>query len=116
MSLSSDLLVRNVKNGMENYNTGGSSLVTAAAAVRHSRPVAAADNKESRFVLMSPLPLPPGAAGRSLAGLRARRVTELRLRGGRAGRCPGQEDGSEISDIPAVEPQSSPLRKVRTLL
>ena len=99
---------------MENYNTGGSSLVTAAAAVRHSRPVAAADNKKSRFVLMSPLP--PGAAGRSLAGLRARRVTELRVRGGRAGRCPGQEDGSEMSDIPAVEPQSSPLRKVRTLL
>ena len=114
MSLSSDLLVRNVKNGMENYNTGGSSRVTAAAAVRHSRPVAAADNKKSRFVLM--FPLPPGAAGRSLAGLRARRVTELRVRGGRAGRCPGQEDGSEISDIPAVEPQSSPLRKVRTLL
>ena len=100
---------------MENYyNTGGSSLVTAAAAVRHSRPVAAADNKKSRFVLM--FPLPPGATGRSLAGLRARRVTELRVRGGRAGRCPGQEDGREISDIPAVEPQSSPLRKVRTLL
>ena len=52
---------------MENYyNTSGSSLVTAAAAVRHSRPVAAADNKKSRFVLM--FPLPPGAAGRSLAG------------------------------------------------
>ena len=60
---------------MENYHEMRFTFTnTAAAVVRRSRPVKAADRLDSS--------LPTRAAGRSLAGVRgvrARRVTELRL-------------------------------------
>ena len=63
---------------------------------------------------------PPGAAGRSLAGVRARRRQERQSsecdEAGRGLGRSSREAGSETSDIRAAEQRSSPLRKGKTRL
>ena len=90
---------------------------TAAAVVR---PVKAADNIKFQIVLIPPFPLELLAGAWQVWGVWG--PGEWRSSGcEKAGQGLGKEvtsreAGSETSDIPAVRPQYSPLRKFKTLL
>ena len=106
---------------MENYHEMRFTFTnTAAAVVRRSRPVKAADNMKFRIVLIPPFPLELLAGAWQVWGVWG--PGEWRSSGcEKAGQGLGKEvtsweAGSETSDIPAFRPQSYPLRKVRTLL
>ena len=63
-----------IRDQIYDTNLAGSSLCTAAGEVWRSRPVKAAEDQIERSDRLDVLP--PGAAGRSLAGVRARRRQE----------------------------------------